>query len=219
MQHACFAILWHYEGSTPSRRPFCLFWCDTKQRPELEIFDATGSGVGKAGPREDRGQLEKGTQREQLAKGDAEGQSTTDSRRDQSGEIESRGSEEDRKDEFAVLSRQRSAAVRKMVKDESAFLVACRSFAKKCTSALVYRNTGNAVLQNSLLALWVDLNPYCSFVLYSFSPNLSVVFLVAIKKCEMPRRKPLDESSAKTELFRSWCIGVASGYCHNTVGQ
>ena len=56
------------------------------------------------------GQLEKGTQRRQSVKGDAEEQSTTDSRRDQSGEIESRGSEEDRQDEFAVLSRQRSTA-------------------------------------------------------------------------------------------------------------
>ena len=65
----------------------------------------------------------------QFAKGDAEGQSTRDSRRDQSGEIESRGSEEDRQGEFAVLSRQRSA-VRKTVRDELAFLVACRSFAK-----------------------------------------------------------------------------------------
>ena len=105
-------------GGALSRRSFCLFWRETKQRLELEIFDATGSGVGKAGPRVDRGQwarerqrrqLEKGTQRERLAKGDVEGQSTTDSRRDQSGEIESRGSEEDRQDEFAVLSRQRSA--------------------------------------------------------------------------------------------------------------
>ena len=57
-------------------------------------------------------------------KGDAEGESTTDSRSDQSGEIESRGSEEDRQDEFAVLNRQRSAA-RKTVRDGLAFLVAC----------------------------------------------------------------------------------------------
>ena len=40
-----------------------------------------------------------------------------------------KGSEEDRQDEFAVLSRQRSA-VRKTVRDELAFLVARRSFAK-----------------------------------------------------------------------------------------
>ena len=73
--------------------------------------------------------MEKGTQRRQLVTGDAEGQSTTDSRRDQSGEIESRGSEEDRQDEFAVLSRQRSA-VRKTVRNDLAFLVACRSFTK-----------------------------------------------------------------------------------------
>ena len=59
--------------------------------------------------REKPGQWARECQRRQLAKGDAEGQSTTDSRRDRLGEIESRGSEEDRQDEFAVLSRQRSA--------------------------------------------------------------------------------------------------------------
>ena len=89
------------------------------------MFDETGSGQENA--RE--GSWKKETQRRQLTKGDAEGQSTTDSRRDQSGEIESRGSEEDRQDELSVLNPQRSA-VRKMVKDETTFRVACRSFAK-----------------------------------------------------------------------------------------
>ena len=41
-------LTWHYEGGAPSRRSFCLFWRETKQRPELEIFDATGSGQGNA---------------------------------------------------------------------------------------------------------------------------------------------------------------------------
>ncbi len=49
----------------------------------LKIFDATGSGVGKAGPREARGVGKRNPEKE-LVKGDAEGQSTTDSRRDQS---------------------------------------------------------------------------------------------------------------------------------------
>ena len=72
------------------------------------------------------GQLAKWTEREESAKGDAEGQSTTDSSlRD----IEFNCNEEDRQDEFAVLSRQRSE-VRKTVKDELAFLVAWRSFAQ-----------------------------------------------------------------------------------------
>ena len=66
-------------GGEPSRRSICLFWRETKQRPEFEIFDETGSGQGNA-----RERIRKGTQREELAKGDVEGQSTTDSRRDQS---------------------------------------------------------------------------------------------------------------------------------------
>ena len=40
--------VWHYEVGTPSRRSFCLFWRETKQRPELEIFNATRSGQGNA---------------------------------------------------------------------------------------------------------------------------------------------------------------------------
>ena len=103
----------------------------------IEMSDETGSG-GKRQIREkpvqwarerQRRQWARERQRRQLAKGDTEGQLTTDSRRDQSGEIESRGSEEDRQDEFAVLSQQRSS-VRKTVRDELAFLVACRSFVK-----------------------------------------------------------------------------------------
>ena len=105
--------------------PFVCF--GAKPNKGLSSRSSTRPGVGK-GTLEKK--LEKGTQRRQLAKGDAEGQSTTDSRRDQSGEIESKGSEEDRHDEFAVPSRQQSA-VRKTVKDGWAFLVSTRSFAKK----------------------------------------------------------------------------------------
>ena len=47
--------VWHYEVCVPSRRSLCLFWRETKQRPELEISDETGSGEGKAGPREATG--------------------------------------------------------------------------------------------------------------------------------------------------------------------
>ena len=42
----------------PSRRYFCLFWRETKQSPELEIFDATWSGQGNVSHL-----LEKGNQR------------------------------------------------------------------------------------------------------------------------------------------------------------
>ena len=101
----------------------------------IKISDETGSGGKKgrfersqgSGQGNARGGV--GKRNPEKAKGDAEGQSTTDSRRDQLGEIESRGSEEDRQDEFTVLSRQRPA-VRKTVRDELAFLVAWRSFAQ-----------------------------------------------------------------------------------------
>ena len=53
-----------------------------------------------------------------------------------------------------------------------------------------------------LLALWVDPSPYCSFVLSSFSPTPSVVFLGAKKKFVIPLSEPLDDSPAKIELFK-----------------
>ena len=49
---------WHYMGGPLSRRSFCLFWYDTKQRPELEI--STRPEVDKGTPEKE---LEKGTQR------------------------------------------------------------------------------------------------------------------------------------------------------------
>ena len=88
----------------------------------------------------------------QFAKGDAEGQSTTDSRREQSGEIESRGSEEERQDECALLRRQRSA-VRKTVRDDLAFLVACISFAKIIRQRLSTYAQGMQCYRTPLLAL------------------------------------------------------------------
>ena len=54
-------------------RSLCLFWRETKQRPEHEIL--TRPEVGKATP---VGELEEETQKRQLAKGDAEGQWAVD---------------------------------------------------------------------------------------------------------------------------------------------
>ena len=102
---------------------------------------------------------------------------------------------------------------------ESAFLVALWKFREGCTSALVYRCIGNAVSRNHPFCTWVDLSPYCSFVLCSFSPTPSVVFLVAIKKCVIPLMEPLDDLPAKTELFKrrgiitTACIRVSSFFC------
>ena len=75
-----FFHLWHYEGDAPSRR-FFFFWRETKQMPELEI--STRPEVGMGTPVREELE-EEGTHRRKLAKGDAEGQSTPNSRRDQS---------------------------------------------------------------------------------------------------------------------------------------
>ena len=66
----------------------------------------------------------------------------------------------------------------------------------------------------TLLALWVNLSPYCSFVLCSFSPAPLVVFLVAIKKCEIPRRTTRwitgqDRIVSKKLIYSGW----PRGYC------
>ena len=41
---------------------------------------------------------------------------------------------------------------------------------------------------------------------------------MAIKKCEMPQWKPLDDSLAKTELFKEVDVfGGPRGYCHRLI--
>ena len=111
-------------------------------------------------------------------------ESTPDSRRDQSTTVS-------RREQWGKTSQ-----------DESAFLVALWKFREGCTLALVCRCTGNAASRGHLSCTWVNPSPYCSFVLCSFSPAPSVVFLVAIKKCVIPLSEPLDESPAKIELLQ-----------------
>ena len=101
--------------------PFVGFGEKLDKEFGLEISDETGSG-GRKGMSE---RSQKGSWRRETLRGSRQRTAEETSRR----EIESRGSDEDRQDEFAVLSRQRSAE-RKTVKDELAFLVACRSFAQ-----------------------------------------------------------------------------------------
>ena len=95
--------MWHNVGVPLSKRSLCLFWCEAKQKAWTRDLRRDRKwekkGVGK------------GTQREELAKGDAEGQSSTNSRRVQS-------------------AWDSPGVVRKTVKDELAFLVDCRSFAQ-----------------------------------------------------------------------------------------
>ena len=109
---------WHYEGGAPSRRSFCLFWHETKQMPELENFDAAWSEKGNAWGGSWKKKLRKGSWRRVTQRGSrqrtAEGTSQYVRRQTRwfrSPESTTVSSEED--------------------KDESAFLVACRSFAKK----------------------------------------------------------------------------------------
>ena len=70
--------VWHYVGDPPSRQSLCLFWRETRQRVWTRDLDTTGSRQGNA-----RGVGRRNSEKE-LAKSDAEGQSTSDSRRDQS---------------------------------------------------------------------------------------------------------------------------------------
>ena len=64
-----YAQLRQYGVCALSRRSFYLFCCETKQRPEPEISDETGSGGEKAGPREARGAVGQGTQRGSVGEG------------------------------------------------------------------------------------------------------------------------------------------------------
>ena len=73
--------VWHYVGGPLSRRSLCLFWRETKQRPELETSTWPEVGKGtrerswKKEPRE--GSWRRATERDSW-------QSTPDSRRDES---------------------------------------------------------------------------------------------------------------------------------------
>ena len=183
------------------------------QTKGLESISPTRPEVGKKADPRETGTVGKRTPEKGVGKRNPENavgegwhreESTTESRRDQSGEIDSRGSEVDREDEFAVLSRQRSA-VRKTIRDGLAFLGACKSFAKTSRQRLFTDAQGIQCHWTTLFALWGDPSPYGSFVLLSFSSTPSVVILVALKYCGQPRQKPQDDSLAKTELFqRSW---------------
>ena len=89
--------MWHYVGGTPGRRCLCLFWRETKQRPELEISDETGSGGERQFREKPERAVGKGIQRGSVGEG---------------------------RHREAVDNGQQTEAVRKTVKDELAFLVA-----------------------------------------------------------------------------------------------
>ena len=52
-------LLWHYVGGPLSRRSLCMFWRETKQRPENRDLPETGSRQGNASRRVGRRNPEK----------------------------------------------------------------------------------------------------------------------------------------------------------------
>ena len=117
---------------------FVCFWREIKQRPELEISDETGSWGGKAGPREARGWIGKGTQRGRVGKGTQRG--SVDEERHRG--CRERTVEGTSQDELAVQRGQRSAEggseedSQRWVGIASGF---CRSFAKNTLPPIVYK--------------------------------------------------------------------------------
>ena len=87
---------------------------------------------------------------------------------------------------------QQKEAVRETVKEELAFLVTFVEVSRKIhahDSLQMHEKLHKIVTQNSLSCAWKSILFVCSF-----SPTPSVVFFVAVKKCEIPQQKPLDES-------------------------
>ena len=109
----------------------------------LEISDETESGVGKAGSREAREAVSVGWRKGAVDNRQQKRPVGWDRVQEQYG----RQARWVRSPESTTVSSEEE------VKDELAFLVACRNFAKKYTSASVDRCTGNAVSLNY---------PYCT---------------------------------------------------------
>ena len=140
-------------------------------------------------------ELDKGTERRQLAKGDASGQSTPDSRETSRHERESRAVKEDRSRWIGIPS--------------SFVEISLEIHA----SVSLHMHKGMQCYITPLLSLWV--NPsilfVCSFVL--FPPTPLIVFLVAMKKCAIPLSEQQVDHRPKSEMVRrSWCIGGGRGY-------
>ena len=178
-----FNVLWHYEGGTPSRRSFCLFWRETKQRPGLEISDETGSGVGKAGLRETRRPA--GRRNPQKAVCD-----------------------ERRREQLGVdTGQQRDQSAWDRV------LVARGNFTKNYTSVIVCRGIRKEECHNLPFLHLSWPKPYCSFVLFFLTPLIVFLVAIekcAIPLQEplddhQPRRKCFE----KVDVFqgpRGYCL-------------
>ena len=185
--------MWHYVanhsvGCVCVRRSENLFVCfgaKPTQRPELEISHETGSGGGNECPREDRGSVDKVRWREAVDNGEQRRPVDKGRRRDA---VDNGVQGKDGQQKEAVRENSQ-----KWVGTPSVFL---KKFRAKYTSAIVYRFTENARChKNPFLRLELTQVRVCSF-----SPTLSVVFLGAVKKCDIRRRKPQDESLATRSL-------------------
>ena len=148
-----------------------------------------------------REEWDKGNPEKELAKGDAGGQSTPDSRETSWHEIGSRAVRVDRSrwvgipSSFVEISLEVHASVS------------------------LHMHKGMQCYMTPLLALKLT-QAYCSFVLCSFSPAPLIVFLVAMKKCAIPLSEPLDDHRPRSEMVRrSWRIrgGGRGGIVTNRV--
>ena len=123
----------------------------------------------EVGTESQSGELDKGTQRRLLAKGDASGQSTPNSRSDQSAWVSPVPVKEDRSRRFGIPS--------------SFVEISLEIHA----SVSLHMHKGNAMLHNSSLAPSVNPSPYCSFVLCSLSSHsLDCISCSYEEMCDAP---------------------------------
>ena len=156
--------------------PFVYFGAKPNKGLGLKIFHETRSWGGK-------GRSER-SQREEMVKEPRGGQFTkrdAERNREQTAEGSS--------PESTTVSRRKQWG--KTSQDELAFLVALSKFREKYTPSDSLQNAQKAVQKMS------QNYPSCSWnwpksILFvcSFSPTPSVVFLVAVKKCEIPLSEP-----------------------------
>ena len=188
-------------SGTPGRRFLCLFWRETKQRPELKISYKTGSGGEKICWQRN---LERGSWQRNPERGCWQRNPERVSwqwnpervswRRETQRGCRERTAEGTSQDELAVQSGQRSAEVGSEEDSQRRVGIPCgfrRSFAKNTLPAIVYKmheKLYKKVSQNYPSCTW-SWPKSISFVC-SFSPTHSVVFLVAVKKCVIPLSEP-----------------------------
>ena len=136
--------------------------------------------------------MDKGTHRSELAKGDASGQSTPDSRETSWHEIGSRAVREDRS---------------RWVDIPSSFVEISLEIH---ASVSLHMHTGNAECYiTPLLALELT-EAYCSF-----SPTSLIVFLIAMKKCAITLLEPLVDHRSRSKWLEEVDVFAGPrGYHH-----